>query len=170
MKSISKNIKEIRGNLLTLAENGEFDCIMHVVNSFGVMGSGIALSIKKKYPFTFENYENLCKGSSAEDLLGDNLMVWEKSLNGKDFLISNIFAMHSLGGDGRNLNYEAFYSSIGRMLEEESQEFGIISFGCPKLMGCDRAGGDWNVVQAMLVSLFGRYEKMNLVIVDWDNT
>ena len=38
------------GNLLDLAENGEFDLIVHGVNCFNTMGGGIAREIRERYP------------------------------------------------------------------------------------------------------------------------
>jgi O-acetyl-ADP-ribose deacetylase (regulator of RNase III) len=43
-------IKHINGNLLKLAENGQFDIIMHGCNCFNTFGSGIAKSIKLSFP------------------------------------------------------------------------------------------------------------------------
>ena len=36
-------------------------CIVNPVNCVGVMGKGLALSFKKKYPEMFENYQEFCK-------------------------------------------------------------------------------------------------------------
>lgn len=43
-------MREIRGNLITLAENGEFDAIVHGCNLFCKFGIGLAKEIKCKYP------------------------------------------------------------------------------------------------------------------------
>lgn len=49
-----KKFKEVKGNLLDLADKGEFDFIMHGCNCQNLMGAGIALQIRKRYPVAFE--------------------------------------------------------------------------------------------------------------------
>jgi len=44
----------VKGNLLDLADQGEFDVIVHGCNCLNVMGAGIALSISQRYPQAFE--------------------------------------------------------------------------------------------------------------------
>ena len=39
-----------KGNLLDMAERGEFDIIVHGANCICVMGSGIAREIKARFP------------------------------------------------------------------------------------------------------------------------
>lgn len=47
-------LKEIKGNLLDLADKGNFDLIMHGCNCQNTMGAGIALQIRKRYPQAFK--------------------------------------------------------------------------------------------------------------------
>ena len=44
------SIEIIKGNLLDMAEAGEYDYIMHGCNCFHAMGSGIAGEIARRYP------------------------------------------------------------------------------------------------------------------------
>jgi O-acetyl-ADP-ribose deacetylase (regulator of RNase III) len=46
-------MKVIHGDLLQLANDGEFDVIIHGCNCFCTMGAGIAKSIKQRYPQAF---------------------------------------------------------------------------------------------------------------------
>ena len=50
-------IKIINGDIFS----GTEDIICHQVNTLGVMGSGIALQIKKLYPMVFTAYRMFCK-------------------------------------------------------------------------------------------------------------
>ena len=43
-------LKHAKGNLLDLAEAGEFDIIIHGCNCFNTMGGGIAREIRERYP------------------------------------------------------------------------------------------------------------------------
>jgi hypothetical protein len=60
-------IKIIKGDIFS----GTEDIICHQVNTFGVMGSGIALQIKKLYPDVYMAYHLFCKRyGDRGDLLG----------------------------------------------------------------------------------------------------
>lgn len=47
-------LKYLKGDLLSLAERGKFDVIVHGCNCQNVMGSGIAKQIRERYPQAFE--------------------------------------------------------------------------------------------------------------------
>ena len=46
----------INGNILNCSEN----IIVHQTNCLGVMGAGLALQLRKKYPIIFDKYKILC--------------------------------------------------------------------------------------------------------------
>jgi len=46
-------MKYIDGDLFKLAEQGEFDIVIHGANCFCTMGSGVALTVKNNYPKAF---------------------------------------------------------------------------------------------------------------------
>ena len=46
-------MKVVTGDLIGMAQNGEFDAIIHGCNCFNKMGSGIAKSIKVAFPQAF---------------------------------------------------------------------------------------------------------------------
>ena len=47
-------LKHTKGNLIDLAEAGEFNIIVHGCNCFETMGSGIAREIHDRYPAAFD--------------------------------------------------------------------------------------------------------------------
>ena len=47
-------LKHTKGNLLDLAEAGEFDVVVQGCNCFNTMGGGIAREIKERYPMCAE--------------------------------------------------------------------------------------------------------------------
>ena len=53
-------IINLKGNIFT----HESTCIVNPVNCVGVMGKGLALQMKRKFPGMFEKYQNLCKTNS----------------------------------------------------------------------------------------------------------
>lgn len=56
------NINIIKGNLF----NTKAQTIVNTVNCVGVMGKGIALVFKLRYPNMFEVYQNIC----SQNLMG----------------------------------------------------------------------------------------------------
>lgn len=44
------NLKRARGDLVQMADQGQFDCIVHGCNCFRTMGAGIARQIAQKWP------------------------------------------------------------------------------------------------------------------------
>ena len=50
-------MKFIKGNLL----NAETEAIVNTVNTVGVMGKGIALQFKERFPQNFKAYKDACK-------------------------------------------------------------------------------------------------------------
>lgn len=59
-------IKIREGNLF----DSNADIIAHQVNCQGIMGSGVARQIKKKYPEVFNMYEDMCMSNASKNLLG----------------------------------------------------------------------------------------------------
>jgi O-acetyl-ADP-ribose deacetylase (regulator of RNase III) len=109
------------------------------------MGSGIALAIKNRYPAAYTAYKHYTKIE-----LGDISCGWVENRK----IVVNLHAQEFYGSDcKRYLNYEALYLALEKM-KRELTRLKINSLGVPYNMGCDRAGGNWNVVEAMINAVF----------------
>ena len=136
------------GNLL----DAQTDVIAHQVNCQGVMGSGVAKQIKEKWPIVFELYSQFWDyEGEGEKCLGKCLMVDISCGFGK--WIANLFGQDFYGLDRRYTNYEALYTSLESLKKQMEQEF-LISVAFPYKMSSDRGGADWNIVLAMIESVF----------------
>lgn len=126
--------------------------IVHGVNCQGVMGKGIALSIKKKYPQVFTDYKQYYNNNT--NLLGN--VIYTK-IN-EELIICSMFIQEFYGNDKRQyVNYNALelgFLTIEYDLEESNKSDWVVKI--PKI-GCGLAGGDWNIVSKIL-------EKTNLNI------
>lgn len=72
--------------------------IGHGVNCQGVMGSGVALAIRNKFPKAYDEYKALCDATADKrNLLGTVQLV---QIN-EDLYIANMFTQFSFGGDGK---------------------------------------------------------------------
>src|SRR5215471_5381235 len=70
-------IEIVRGDLL----EAKVEALVNAVNVFGVMGAGIALQFREKYPEMFKAYARACK--SAEVVIG-KMHVFDLSDSGGD--------------------------------------------------------------------------------------
>ena len=139
--------KIVQGDVLDALENGDVDTVLHVVNCQGVMGSGIALQIKKRFPRAFEEYKRV----EAEE--GLNLGDISSDIYDNDVI--NLHAQKFYGRGKRHLNYGALAECLYNITYVWDTSLII---GVPYLMGCDRAGGDWEVVKEMIDFILKDYE------------
>ena len=133
-------LQELDGNIL-MVKGG---IICHQVNCKRVMGGGLALQIKNEYPHVFDHYKN------SLQLLGTTLI--SKADDG--LLIANMFGQDQFGTHVRQTNYEALYCALVDLQDQcvQLKLPGPIYF--PKGMSSALAGGNWNIVIAMIEAIF----------------
>jgi len=135
------------GNLLDITEGH----IVHSANAQGIMGAGVALAIKQKYPGCYQEYKEFCAiASDSAELLG---RVVPYLVNEK-LIIWNLIGQDRYGGHGkRYTDYEALATGL-EMIEKS-----IIScrdnYVVPPilnfpLMGSGLGGGKWPIVEAII--------------------
>lgn len=136
-------IQHIKGDIFTSDAN----LILHQVNCQGVMGGGVALQVRQKYPEVYSAYKALCDQHSDDrsTLLGDQLYC---KINDSQRIV-NLFAQENFGYDGQcYTDYDALryaLSKVGWFARRKN-----FSIAIPYLMGCHRGGGDWNIVYKMI--------------------
>jgi len=134
-------IKYVDGDLLKLADEGNFDIIAHGCNCFCKMGSGIAPQIKAKYP---EAYKADCE-TIAGDINKLGTITYTKNTSP---IVVNIYSQYDTKGrrEGKvDLDYEALRSGIKAMKEKFSGK----RFGLP-FIGAGLAGGDWSIIERII--------------------
>jgi O-acetyl-ADP-ribose deacetylase (regulator of RNase III) len=138
----------VKGDLLQ--DNNDWDCLIHCCNLFHTMGGGIAYYVKKKYPEAFQ--ADLETENGDESKLGT---FSKAKVNNNTKIIYNLYAQNGIGNDGhplnRNLSYDHLYNGLWKIMEDIMKEY---PFGCavgiPAWIGCGLAGGDVNIVEAIL--------------------
>lgn len=123
-------LKYVEGDIFT----SPAQVLVNAVNTVGVMGKGIALSFKKKYPEMFMAYQKACKNNQFT--IG-HLMLW----HGPDHWVLN-FPTKEHWRDPSKVEY------IERGLITFTKGYAaqkITSIAFPKL-GCGYGGLDWNQV------------------------
>lgn len=140
-------ICHVTGDLL----KGDVDIIAHQVNCQGVMGSGVAKQIRERFPDAFRYYRNMCeRHQNKAELLGSAQFVSVKQSAGRRIAIANLFAQLTYGYDKRlYTSYDALRVSLSR-LRQYAETTNSKRIGLPYRIGCDRGGGDWDVVYKII--------------------
>lgn len=127
------------------------DIILHQVNCRGVMGSGVAKQVRDRYPDVYTSYKNLCNDMRDPSiLLGTAQFV---KIDGYTYIV-NLFAQDKYGYDGKQYtNYLSLGSCLNEVRMHTLPDNEVIAI--PYRMGCDRGGGDWNVVYGMIEEILG---------------
>jgi O-acetyl-ADP-ribose deacetylase (regulator of RNase III) len=132
----------IRGNLLEAAE----PVIVHGCNAHGVMGSGVALAIRNKWPSAFNKYRDKYQTNGLS--LGEVIFA-----NVEDKWIANAITQQNFGSDGqRYVDYEAVESCL-RQVKNFMEVYGYDSLAMPKI-GAGLGGGDWTVIENIITKIF----------------
>lgn len=121
--------------------------ICHQVNCQGSMGSGLALTIKEYDPRVFDEYKKYIFEKGKRAVLGDTLFV-----NSKGFIVANVFGQEYYGYMGLYTDYKALEKGL-RSVNKYAKANGL-TVGIPYKMGCDRAGGDWEIVKELIATIF----------------
>jgi len=134
-------IKHVKGDLLKLAEAGEFDAIVQGCNCFCTMGSGLARQIKDQYPGAYEVDYATAMGDIYK--LGN----WTDYNTGK-FTIINAYTQFNFNKKGET-NDVFEYTSFELILQKLAVLYGTKRFGFP-MIGMGLAGGNKQRIFALL--------------------
>ena len=144
-------IKRVKGNLVAMAYDGQFDVIVHGCNCMNTMNSGIAKEIKAKIPEAFQADTVMHYSFGIPILkLGNysKAMPW-KPLVGNLFTVINAYTQLDYNKQGEEWIDRFEYGSFQLILKKLAFEFPDSRFGFP-MIGMGRAGGDPDLIISML--------------------
>ncbi|MEL3959498.1 macro domain-containing protein [Caldifermentibacillus hisashii] len=155
-------IKIVTGSILNAREN----IIGHQVNCQGVMGAGLALQIKKKYPNVYESYVKLVNQTKEKYKQGclqtDSLLSACQFVDTHDGkTIANIFGQYGYGRGKTQTDYEALRKGLYSIKEVVTNPYSLLyqkTVALPYGIGCGLAGGKWNIVYNIIDEVFEDYE------------
>lgn len=136
----------IEKDILTVEEG----YIFQQVNNKGVMGAGLALQTKRKFPYVYEFYKK------QNPKLNEVLFAWK---GGTRYFV----LLCAQDGYGREkgkcyTNYMALSESLREanscIQEDKSLHREEKPYYFPYLMGCGLAGGDWKIVEPLIEKYF----------------
>lgn len=147
-------MKYITGNML----EADTEALVNTVNTVGVMGKGIALQFKERFPMNFKIYAAACK--KGEMQVGKMLVVKENTLNGEKLIIN--FPTKTEWFKKSQYSYiEDGLKDLAKVIEE----YKITSIAIPPL-GCGNGGLKWEKVKPMMDKYLGQLSNVAIQIYE----
>ncbi len=135
-------MKTVDGDLIKLAEAGEFDVIIHGCNCFGKMGAGIAKAIRSSFPEAAAADQKTPKGDRTK--LG-TISIAEIHRNGHRLTVINAYTQFHWQGPGRLVDYNAIRSVMQTVKIDYSGQ----RIAYPRI-GAGLARGNWEVIKKII--------------------
>lgn len=161
-------MKTIRGDLLKMALNGDFDVIVHGCNCKCIMGAGIAAGVAKIFPHAYEVDKNhvgpkLGYFSAAQIWVMDGQVVKGQRHGdkmAKSLIVVNAYTQFMPGRDLRPW-------AMAKVMARISKVFHDVRIGIPQI-GCGIAGGNWeDEIHPFIEEVF---DEVDLTVVEYDPT
>lgn len=148
-------VKFIKGNLITMAKNKEFDVIVHGCNCFHTMGAGIAKQIAKEFPYAFE-------ADKRDGACGDlcKLGTYSVGYQSGEPIVVNAYTQFKLGP---NFNRDAFRTILWKI----SMWNGPLKIGFP-MIGAGLGKGDPDKIISDFIE-YGNRASTEWTVVEYEN-
>lgn len=148
------------GTKITIVSNGdifntECEALVNPVNIKGIMGKGLALTFKTKYPAHFENYKRACQSGE----MTTNKVLAYQEINGPMIICLATKA------DWRDSSKMEYVSAGLDDLANQIKALGIRSIAIPKL-GCGLGGLDWGKVRPLIIEKMSAIDGINVEIYE----
>ena len=140
----------VKGNIF----NSPAKVLVNNVNTVGVMGKGVALEYKKRYPDMFECYKGLCEMKQLD--IG-NLYLWKKS---EKWILLFPTKKH-----WRNPSKLEYIEKGLKKFQENWDKIGSNSIAFPRL-GCGNGGLDWADVKPLMEKYMEKLPMQIFIYVD----
>ncbi|MEV5032118.1 macro domain-containing protein [Sphingobium sp. LMC3-1-1.1] len=133
--------------------------LVNTVNCVGVMGKGVALEFKQRWPENFKVYKQAC---DSKRLKPGTILIFDThqlfATDGPRYLVNFPTKKHW------RAKSELSYIEDGlEALVDEIRKFGITSIALPPL-GCGNGGLDWADVRPLIVEKMGELEDVETII------
>ncbi|EJF54215.1 putative phosphatase, C-terminal domain of histone macro H2A1 like protein [Saprospira grandis DSM 2844] len=140
-------IKEITGDLL----DSPAEALVNTVNTVGVMGKGIALQFKKKFPNNFMLYKKACQEGKV--VPGKMFITTEQNLLADSKIIINFPTKTTWKKPSEYQYIQEGLADLKKLIETQH----IKSIAIPSL-GVGHGGLDWSKVRKMIFAALGNLD------------
>lgn len=155
-------LKHAKGNLITLAERGKFDIIVHGCNCQNTMGSGIAKEIRERFPSAYDVDTDYHEKKKLIPYL--KLGNFTHTRVGS-FTIVNAYTQYDYLPRGKD-HFE--YASFAVILQKLLHLYPNYDFGFPYI-GMGLAGGDKDRIISMLEEFAKELKGGSATLVEFTN-
>ena len=131
-------INKVHGNIL----ESDIQSITVPVNTIGILGKGLALQFKQKYPDLLEPYRNACFNNTFNE---HGLFVYTHSEKRKIICLPT-------KKEWWNPSTIKYVTRCLQYLSRDYKLYGITEIAIPPI-GCGLGGLDWNIVEKIIYDL-----------------
>ena len=143
-----------QGNLL----EARVDAVVNTVNTVGVMGKGIALMFKERFPENYKAYAVACKAEAVR--VGEMFVTASVELDGPRWIIN--FPTKQQWYQPTKLEWvRSGLVALKNVIREKQ----IKSIALPPL-GCGNGGLDWAVVRPIIESALAELQDVEVVVYE----
>lgn len=147
-------ITSAKGNIL----DADVDAVVNTVNTVGVMGKGLALQFKRRYPENFDLYKRACDSNELE--VGRMFVTETHQLSGPRLIVNFPTKQHWKA----NSRIEFIRDGL-RDLVSIIRDRGITSIAIPPL-GAGNGGLEWTRVRPIIEEALAPLEDVDVRIFD----
>lgn len=148
-------IRFTQGNLL----EADVEALVNTVNTVGIMGKGIALMFKEKFPENFRAYAAACERGEVQ--VGHVFVTERPNLVGEPRWILNFPTKQHWRNRTRIEWIESGLEDLRKIVIEK----GIRSIAVPPL-GCGNGGQKWTTVRPLIVRALGALPDVEVVVYE----
>ena len=136
----------------------DVEALVNSVNCVGVMGRGVALQFKRRFPQNFKAYAEAC---SRDEVQPGRMFVFETGHPGNPRYIINFPTKRHWRGKSRIEDIDAGLEALA----EEIAERNIMSLAIPPL-GSDLGGLQWGDVRPRIEAMMSRFERVRAIVFE----
>ena len=143
-----------QGNLL----EADVEAAVNTVNTVGIMGKGIALMFKERFPRNFEAYAHACENKKVR--IGKMFLNENREFFGPKWIVN--FPTKTHWRANTQLEWiEQGLQDLVRVIKEKN----IRSIAIPPL-GCGHGGLNWDEVRPLVVAALEKVEDLEAVVYE----
>lgn len=152
--TIETMIEPTQGDLLS----ADAEALVNTVNCVGVMGKGIALQFKLRFPENFRLYEQACRAKKVEP---GHMFVFENPAGVHPRFIINFPTKRHWKGKSKIEDIESGLLDLINVVKEK----GIKSIAVPPL-GCGNGGLQWRIVRPIIEEAFEAVPEVRVLLFE----
>jgi len=138
--------------------NADTEAIVNTVNTVGIMGKGIALEIKERYPQNYRLYKKACEKNEIK--IGKVFVTETNSMNNPKFIINFPTKKHWRFPSKVSYIEDGLISLKDFILTQK-----ISSIAIPPL-GCGNGKLNWNIVKPLIINSLKDISNLDIVIYE----